>query len=132
MSIPVMECNIGFSFSRILTKRSTHFVNARDMHALPTIRNKIQVEDDGNDLSIGKKFDKSSESERKEAYKKASLEHEKSNDKHDIFLDDNPKDVDEIIKAMTPENLTQDQMKLLEIHDRTNHCVSIKEIQVMA
>ena len=37
---------------------------------------KIQVKNDNNDLSIGKKFDKSSESERKEAYEKASLEHE--------------------------------------------------------
>ena len=33
---------------------------------------------------------------------------------------------------MTPETLTQEQMKLLEIHDRTNHCLPIKEIQVMA
>ena len=42
------------------------------------------------------------------------------------------KDVDEIIKAMTPETLTQERTKLLEIHNRTNHCVPIKEIQVMA
>ena len=33
---------------------------------------------------------------------------------------------------MTPGYLTQEQMKLLEIQDRTNHCVPIKEIQVMA
>ena len=33
---------------------------------------------------------------------------------------------------MTPKTLTQKQMKSLEIHHRTNHCVSIKEIQVMA
>ena len=96
------------------------------MHAFPTIQNKIQVKDDDNDLSIDKKFEKSSEAERKEAYEKASLEHEQSKDKQDIFLDDNPKDVDEIIKAITPETLTQDQMKLLEIHNRTNHCVPIK------
>ena len=52
--------------------------------------------------------------------------------KQDIFLDINPKDVDDIIKAMTPETLMQEQMKLLEIHDITNHCLPIKEIQVMA
>ena len=40
--------------------------------------------------------------------------------------------MDETIKAMTPGYLTQEQMKLLEIQDRTNHCVPIKEIQVMA
>ena len=33
---------------------------------------------------------------------------------------------------MTPETLTQELTKLLDIHDRTNHCVPIKEIQVMA
>ena len=33
---------------------------------------------------------------------------------------------------MTPENLTQEQTKLLEIHEKKNHCVTIKEIQVMA
>ena len=33
---------------------------------------------------------------------------------------------------MTPETLTQKQTKILEIHDNTNHCVPIKEIQVMA
>ena len=33
---------------------------------------------------------------------------------------------------MTPETLTKEQTKPLEIHDRTNHCVPIKEIQVMA
>ena len=70
---------------------------------------------------------------RKEAYKKASLEHKESKDKQDIFLDKNDKKyADEIIKAMTPENLTQDQTKLLEIHDKKNNCVPIKEIQVMA
>ena len=102
------------------------------MHAFPTIRNKIQVEDNTNDTFIGKQFNSVSEAVRKEAYEKASLEHEKSKDKKDIFLDNNPKDVDETIKAMTPETLTQEQMKLLENHDRTNHCVPIKEIQVMA
>ena len=65
-------------------------------------------------------------------YEKASLEDEKSKDKQDIFLDNNPKDVDEIIKEMTLETLTQDQMKLLEIHNRTNHCSPIKEIKVTA
>ena len=74
------------------------------MHAFPTIRNKIQVKDDENDLSIGKKLDKSSELERKEAYEKASLEHEKSKDKQDIFLDNNLKDADKIIKEMTNRN----------------------------
>ena len=64
---------------------------------------KIQVEDDDKDLSIGKKFDRSSESERKEVYEKASLEHKKSKDKQDIFLYNNPKDADETIKSMTPK-----------------------------
>ena len=126
-----MECNIGFSFFNNFDKAVNTFVNARNMHSFPTIRNKIQVKDDDNGLSIRKKFEKSSESERKEAYEKASLEHEQSKDKQDIFLDNNLKDVGEIIKEMTPETLTQEQMKLLEIHDRTNHCVPIKEIQVM-
>ena len=45
------------------------------------------------------------------------MEHEQSKDKQYIFLDDYPKDVDEIIKAITPKTLTQEQMKLLEIHD---------------
>ena len=75
------------------------------MHAFPTIRNKIQVKYDNNYLSIGKKFNKSSEAERKEAYKKASLEHEQSKYKQDIFLDNNQKYADEIIKAMTPKTL---------------------------
>ena len=60
------------------------------------------------------------------------MEHEKSKHKQEIFIDNILKDMDEIIKAMTPETLTQDQMKILEIHDRTNHCMSIKEIQVLA
>ena len=59
-----------FYFFKRFDKAVNKFVNAKDMHAFPTIRNKIQVEDDDNDLSIGKKFDKSSESERKEAYEK--------------------------------------------------------------
>ena len=121
-----MECNIGFYFFQKFDKSVNTFVNARDMHVFSNIRNKIQVKDDDNGLSIGKKFDKSSEAERKEAYEKASLEHDQSKDKQDIFLDNNPKDADEIIKAMTPENLTQEQMKLLEINDRTNHSVQIK------
>ena len=33
---------------------------------------------------------------------------------------------------MTPETITQEQTKFLENHDKTNHCVPIKEIQVMA
>ena len=121
-----------FSFFKKFEKSVNTFVNARYMHSFPTIRKKIQVKDDNNDLSIGKKFDKSSEPERKEAYEKASLEHEKSKDKQYIFLDNNPKDVDEVIKAMTPKTQTQEQIQLLEIHDRTNHCLPIKEIQVMA
>ena len=56
MSIPVMECNIGFLFLKKFYKAVNTFFNARYMHAFPTIRNKIQVEDDNNDLSIGKKF----------------------------------------------------------------------------
>ena len=65
MSIPVMECNIGFSFFKRFDKAVNTFVNARDMHAFPTIRNKIQVEDEDNDLFIGKKFDSFSEAVRK-------------------------------------------------------------------
>ena len=73
------------------------------MHAFPTIRNKIQVKDDDNYLFIGKQFNSVSEAVRKEAHEKASLEHEQSKDKQDIFLDRNDKkDTDEIIKAMTP------------------------------
>ena len=113
MSIPVMECNIGFSSFKKFDKAVNKFVNARDMHAFPTIRNKVQVKDDDNYLSIGKKFDTSSEAEIKEAHEKASLEHEQSKDKQDIFIDNNPKDADEIIKAMTTETLTQEQKKLL-------------------
>ena len=130
--IPVMECNIGFSSFKKFDKAVNTFVNARDMHDFPNICNKIQVEDDNNDLYIGKKFEKSLESERKEAYEKASLGHEQSKDKQDIFLDNDPKDVDDIIKEMTPGTLTQDQMKSLYIHNRTNHCVPIKEMQFMA
>ena len=65
MSIPVMECNISFYFFKNFDKVANTFVNDRDMHAFPTIRNKIQVEDDDNDLSIGKNFDKFLESEIK-------------------------------------------------------------------
>ena len=84
-------------------------------------------------IYFGKKFDSVLEVVRKEAYEKASLEHEQSKYKQDIFLDKNyKKDADEIIKSMTPETLTQEHMKPLEIHDKTNHCVPIKEIQVMA
>ena len=63
------------------------FVNARDIHAFPTIRNKIQVEDNNNDIFIRKKFNSVSGAVRKEAYKKASLEHKQSKDKQDIFLE---------------------------------------------
>ena len=121
-----------FSFFKKFDKAVNTFVNARDMHAFPTIRNKIQVENDNNNLSIGNKFDKSSEPEIKDAYDKSSLEYEQSKDKQDIFLENNPTDVNGIIKTMTHKTLTQEKMKLLEIHDRTNHCVLIKEIQVMA
>ena len=103
-----MERNIGFYFFKKFDKAVNKFVNARDMHAFPTTRNKIQVKDDDNDLSIGKKFDMYSEAERKEAYEKASLEHEQSKDKQNISPENNPKNVDEIIKAMTPETLTQE------------------------
>ena len=120
------------SFFKKFDKAVNKFVNTRYMHVFPNIPNKIQVEDDDNDLSIEKKVHKSSELERKEAYDKASPENKQSKDKQDIFLDNNSKDVEEIITAITPETLTQEQMKLLEIHDRTNHCVPIKEIQVMA
>ena len=57
MSIPVMECNIGFSFFKRFDKAVNTFVNARDMHAFPTIQNKIQVKDDNNDPFTGNKFD---------------------------------------------------------------------------
>ena len=120
-------------FFKKFDKAVNTFFNDREMHAFPTIQNKIQVEDDDNDPFIGKQFNSVSEAVRKEAYEKASLEHEQSKDKQDIFLDKNDKkDADEIIKAMTPESVTQEQTKLLEIHDKTNHCVPIKEIQVMA
>ena len=33
---------------------------------------------------------------------------------------------------MTTETLTQEQMKILEIYNRTNHCMPIKKIQVMS
>ena len=87
MSIPVMECNIGFYFFKNLDKAFNTFVNARYMHAFSTNRNKIQVEDDDNDLFIGKNFDSFLEAVRKEAHEKASLMHEQSKDKQDIFLE---------------------------------------------
>ena len=37
MLIPVMECNIGFYFFKKFDKAVNKFVNARDMHAFPTI-----------------------------------------------------------------------------------------------
>ena len=61
------------------------------MHAFPTIRNKIQVEDDDNYPFIGKQFDRVLEAVKKEAYEKSSLEHKQSKDKQDIFLDKNDK-----------------------------------------
>ena len=57
MLIPVMECNICFSFFKFFDKAVNTFVNTREMHAFPTIRNKIQAEDDNNDQFIGKQFD---------------------------------------------------------------------------
>ena len=114
-----MECKIGFYFFKKFDKAVNNFLNTRDIHAFPTIRNKIQVEDDDNDLLIGKKFNSFSEAGRKEAYEKASLEHKQSKDKQDIFLEKNDKkDADEIIKPMTPKTLTQEQTKILEIYDR--------------
>ena len=76
-----MECNIGFYLFKKFEKLVNTFINTRDMHAFPTIRNKIQVKDYDNDLFIWKKFDIFLEAVRKEAYEKASLEHEKSKDK---------------------------------------------------
>ena len=98
------------SFFKKFDKVVNKFDNARDMHIFSTIRNKIQVGDDNNDLSIGKKFDKSSELERKEACDNASMDHKESKDKQDIFLENNPKYVDKTIKAMTPKTLTQEQI----------------------
>ena len=58
----------------------------------------------------------------------STLGNRQSKDEQDIFLDKNDeKDADEIIKAMTPKTLTQEQTKLLDIHNKTNHCVPIKE-----
>ena len=65
MLIPVRECNIGFSFFKRFDKAVNTFFHAKDTHDFPTIWNKIQVEDDENDLSIVKKFGKSLELERK-------------------------------------------------------------------
>ena len=116
-----------FSFFKKFDKEVNTFVNAREMHAFPTIRNKIQVKDDDNGPFLGKQFESVLEAVRKEAYEKASLEHKQSKDKQDIFLYKNDKkDADEIIKAMNPKNLTQEQTKLLEIYDNKNNCVSIK------
>ena len=106
-----MEWNIGFSSFNKFDKAVNTFVNSRDINAFPTIQNKIQVENYNNDLSIGKKFDKSSESEIKEAYEKASLDHEESKNKQGIFLENNPKDVNKIIKAMTTGCLSTNKPK---------------------
>ena len=132
MSIPVLEWNIDFSCSKKFEKLVHTFVNARNMYAFPTIREKNQVKDDDIDLSIINKVDKSLELERKDAYTKAPLEHREKKDKQDIFLDNKPKNVDEIINTMTPKTLTQDKMKLLENNDKKNHRLPIKEKQVMA
>ena len=86
MLIPVMECNIGLSFFKKFEKAVNTFFNARDMHDFPTIQNVNQVEDDDNDIFIRKKFNSVSESVRKEAYEKASLEHWQSKDEQDFFL----------------------------------------------
>ena len=48
-----MEWNIGFSFFKKFDKEVNTFFNARDMHAFPAIQNKIQAEDDNNDIFIG-------------------------------------------------------------------------------
>ena len=56
MSIPVMECNISFSFFKKFDKAVKTFVKATEMHDFQTIRNKIQVEDDDNDSFIRKQF----------------------------------------------------------------------------
>ena len=71
-----MECNICFSSFKKFDKAVNTFFNTRYMHDFPTIWNKIQVKDDNNDPFIGKQFDSVSEAVRKEAYEKASLEHE--------------------------------------------------------
>ena len=41
MSIPVMECNIDFNLFKKFDKAVNIFVNARDIHAFPTIRKKL-------------------------------------------------------------------------------------------
>ena len=95
MLIPVIECKIGFYFFNFFDREVNKIVNAREMHAFPTIKNKIQVKDDENDPFIGKLLDRVSEAVRKEAYEKASLENDKSKYKQDIFLDKNDnKDAD--------------------------------------
>ena len=43
MSIPVMECNIVFSFFKNFDKAVNTFVNARDMHAFPIKINLIDT-----------------------------------------------------------------------------------------
>ena len=42
ISIPVIECNIGFSFFKKFDKAVNTCVNAREMHAFPTIRKKFR------------------------------------------------------------------------------------------
>ena len=132
MSIPIMECNIGFSFFKKFDKAVNTFVNARDMHAFPIIRKKSRSKMTTRIYSSERSSTNPRNRKEKEACEKASLEHEESKDKPDVFLDNNPKYVDYIIKAMTPETITQEKIKLLEIHYRKNHFVPIKEIKVMA
>ena len=66
-----MECNIGFSFFKKFDKEVNTFVNAREIHAFPNIRNKVQVKDDHNDPLIWKHHDSVLEAVRKEEYEKA-------------------------------------------------------------
>ena len=122
-----------FLFLQEVRKSGQHICKCQGYAFFPNHSKKIQVEDDNNDIFIRKKLESFSEAVRKEAYEKASLEHKQSTDKQDIFLETNDKkDADEIIKAMTPETLTQERTKLLEICNRKNNCVPIKEIQVLA
>ena len=111
-----------FFFLQEFLQSGQHICQRQGYACFSNHSKKIQVEDDNNDLSIGNKFDKYLEAERKEAYEKASLDHDQSKDKKDFFLDNNPKDAGEIINEMTPKTLTQEQMKILEIHDRKSHC----------
>ena len=52
MAIPVMECNIGYSKSNVLSEMVHNYVNAREKYILATIRKKIESPD--NDPMIWK------------------------------------------------------------------------------